>query len=90
MAALGPDQPLPRGVFYNCMILKLKYNSVHKQFLGTITANEEKYEILHDNVPVAILWGVAGADIYESTGAITTRGPMTELHFEGGVCLATV
>merc|ERR1712066_11303 len=77
------------------MVYMLKYDSVHKQFQGTIATenadgkeflivNEEKIQVFHEKDPAAIGWGSAGAEyVCESTGVFTAK-EKAELHLKGG------
>merc|ERR1712066_837244 len=77
------------------MVYMLKYDSVHKQFQGTIATenadgkeflivNEEKIQVFHEKDPAAIGWGATGAEyVCESTGVFTAQ-EKAELHLKGG------
>jgi len=77
------------------MVYQLKYDSVHKQFPGTIATKEEggkeflvvngaDIAIFHEKDPKSIPWGASGAAyVCESTGVFTEK-PKAELHIEGG------
>jgi len=79
----------------NYMVYLLKYDSVHKQFEGTIAAktvdgneflvvNGSDVRIFHEKDPGAIGWGATGADyICESTGVFTAQ-EKAALHLGGG------
>jgi len=77
------------------MVYQLKYDSVHKQFPGTVAAKEDggkeyllvngtEIQVFHEKDPKAIPWGASGADyVCESTGVFTEK-PKAELHIAGG------
>jgi glyceraldehyde 3-phosphate dehydrogenase len=77
------------------MVYQLKYDSVHKQFPGTIASKKEgdkeflvvngnDIAVFHEKDPTAIPWGTVGANyVCESTGVFTERGK-AELHIKGG------
>jgi len=77
------------------MVYMLRYDSVHKQFQGTIATesadgkeflivNEEKIQVFHEKDPAAIGWGATGSDyVCESTGIFTAK-EKAELHIQGG------
>merc|ERR1712037_672867 len=83
------------GMDLKYMVYQLKYDSVHKQFAGTIgtkaegdkeflVVNGSEIAIFHEKDPKAIPWGQSGADyICESTGVFTEK-PKAELHIAGG------
>merc|ERR1712159_977781 len=76
-------------------VYQLKYDSVHKQFPGTIACKEEggndflvvngrEIRIFHEKDPAAIKWGEVGATfVCESTGVFTEKAK-AELHIAGG------
>merc|ERR1711939_329152 len=77
------------------MLYQLKYDSVHKQFPGTIACKEEggkeflvvnrnDINVFHEKDPKAIPWGEVGANyVCESTGVFTEKAK-AELHIAGG------
>merc|ERR1711998_87259 len=77
------------------MVYQLKYDSVHKQFPGTIACKTEGGKeflvvngndicVFHEKDPKAIPWGEVGANyICESTGVFTAK-EKAELHIKGG------
>merc|ERR1719362_2306598 len=77
------------------MVYQLKYDTVHKQFNGTISSKSEggkdvlvvngnEIQVFREKDPAAIGWGATGADyVCESTGIFTERGK-AELHLKGG------
>merc|ERR1711998_521520 len=77
------------------MVYQLKYDSVHKQFPGTIACKTEGGKeflvvngndicVFHEKDPKAIPWGEVGANyVCESTGVFTEK-PKAELHIAGG------
>merc|ERR1712072_1522892 len=77
------------------MVYQLKYDSVHKQFDGTIAAKKDGDKeflvvngtdicVFHEKDPAAIPWGTCGAAyVCESTGVFTAK-EKAELHIKGG------
>jgi len=77
------------------MLYQLQYDSVHKQFKGTLTCSTEdgkeflivngnKVAVFHEKDPAAIPWGASGAAyVCESTGVFTAK-EKAELHIKGG------
>merc|ERR1719262_212386 len=77
------------------MVYQLKYDSVHKQFPGTIATKEEggkeflvingnDIAVFHEKDPTAIPWGTVGANyVCESTGVFTEKAK-AKLHCGGG------
>eukprot|EP00931_Biecheleriopsis_adriatica_P005996 TRINITY_DN107466_c0_g1_i1.p1 TRINITY_DN107466_c0_g1~~TRINITY_DN107466_c0_g1_i1.p1 ORF type:complete len:787 (+),score=191.55 TRINITY_DN107466_c0_g1_i1:41-2401(+) len=77
------------------MVYMLQYDSVHKQFNGSISTKTEggkeflvvngvDIAVFHERSPEAIPWGAAGADyICESTGVFTQK-EKASLHIQGG------
>merc|ERR1711981_1152439 len=77
------------------MVYQLKYDSVHKQYPGTVDSKEadgkeflvvdgQEITVFHEKDPAAIPWGASGAEyICESTGVFTAK-EKAELHFKGG------
>merc|ERR1712039_23226 len=77
------------------MVYQLKYDSVHKQFPGSIATKKEgdkeflvvngvEIQVFHEKDPSAIPWGPCGANyVCESTGVFTLK-EKAELHIKGG------
>jgi len=77
------------------MVYQLKYDSVHKQFNGTISCKEvggkeflvvngTEIAVFHEKAPAEIKWGEAGAFyVCESTGIFTTKEKAAQ-HVGGG------
>merc|ERR1712157_581651 len=77
------------------MVYQLKYDSVHKQFAGTVACkkdgdkeflvvNGKDIEVFHEKDPASIPWGACGATyVCESTGVFTEKAK-AELHIKGG------
>merc|ERR1712183_583912 len=77
------------------MVYQLKYDSVHKQFAGTVASKRDGDKeflvvncvdicVFHEKDPKAIPWGASGAAyVCESTGVFTEK-PKAELHIKGG------
>jgi len=77
------------------MVYQLKYDSVHKQFNGTISCKEADGKeflvvngtdiaVFHEKVPADIKWGETGAHyVCESTGVFTTQEKAAQ-HIGGG------
>merc|ERR1712206_57692 len=77
------------------MVYQLKYDSVHKQFQGTIAPKKEGEKeflvvngvdvcVFHEKDPASIPWGACGANyVCESTGVFTAK-EKAELHIKGG------
>merc|ERR1712032_717579 len=77
------------------MVYQLKYDSVHKQFPGTVATKEDggkefllvngaEIAVFHEKDPKSIPWGASGeAYVCESTGALTEK-TKAELHISGG------
>merc|ERR1711971_1248899 len=77
------------------MVYQLKYDSVHKQFKGTVACkksgndeflvvNGKDIQVFHEKDPAAIPWGACGANyVCESTGVFTAK-EKAELHIKGG------
>merc|ERR1719242_2595966 len=77
------------------MVYMLKYDSVHKQFAGTIASKKDGDQeflvvngvdicVFHSKDPTQIPWGTCGAKyVCESTGVFTAK-EKAELHIKGG------
>jgi len=77
------------------MMYQLQFDSVHKQFPGTISmkaeggkeflvVNGNPIQVFHEKDPASIPWGAAKADyVCESTGVFTAK-EKAELHIKGG------
>merc|ERR1711971_668304 len=77
------------------MVYQLKYDSVHKQFNGTVAhkkdgdkeflvVNCKKICVFHQKDPASIPWGDCGANyVCESTGVFMAK-EKAELHIKGG------
>jgi glyceraldehyde 3-phosphate dehydrogenase len=77
------------------MVYQLKYDSVHKQYPGTVACKKDgdkeflvvngmEVAVFHEKDPAAIPWGTAGAAyVCESTGVFTAK-EKAELHIKGG------
>jgi len=77
------------------MVYQLRYDSVHKQFNGTVAAKKDGDKeflvvngvdicVFHEKDPAAIPWGTCGAKyVCESTGVFTAK-EKAELHIKGG------
>mmetsp|Transcript_134697 Transcript_134697/g.336096 ORF Transcript_134697/g.336096 Transcript_134697/m.336096 type:complete len:785 (-) Transcript_134697:57-2411(-) len=79
----------------NYMVYLLQYDSVHRQFPGTIKTKQDsgkeflivdgqQIAVFHEKAPEAIPWGASGTDyVCESTGVFTQKAK-AELHLQGG------
>merc|ERR1712232_383755 len=77
------------------MVYQLKYDSVHKQFAGTVACkkdgdkeflvvNGKELRVFHEKDPTAIGWDQSGVTtVCESTGVFTAK-EKAELHIKGG------
>jgi len=77
------------------MVYQLKYDSVHKQYQGTVgmkvdgdkkflVVDGNEIQIFNSKDPASIPWGAAGVDyVCESTGIFTAK-EKAELHIAGG------
>merc|ERR1712176_931872 len=77
------------------MVYQLKYDSVHKQFNGTVACKKDGDKeflvvngvdicVFHQKDPASIPWGDCGANyVCESTGVFTAK-EKAELHIKGG------
>merc|ERR1712107_105102 len=77
------------------MVYQLKYDSVHKQFQGTVACKKDGDKeflvvigqdicVFHEKDPASIPWGAAGSEyVCESTGVFTAQ-EKAELHGQGG------
>merc|ERR1712232_1147251 len=77
------------------MVYQLKYDSVHKQFAGTVACkkdgdqeflvvNGKDIRVFHEKDPGSIGWGATGCKtVCESTGVFTAQ-EKAELHIKGG------
>jgi len=77
------------------MVYQLKYDSVHKQFQGSVACKKDGDKeflvvngkdicVFHEKDPASIPWGQCGADyVCESTGVFTAQ-EKAELHIKGG------
>jgi len=77
------------------MVYQLQYDSVHKQFNGTVSSKAEDgkefllvngnpIQVFHEKDPASIPWGASKADyVCESTGVFTAK-EKAELHIKGG------
>merc|ERR1712179_344004 len=76
-------------------VYQLKYDSVHKQFDGTVASKKDGDKeflvvngvdicVFHEKDPASIPWGTCGANfVCESTGVFTAK-EKAELHIQGG------
>jgi len=77
------------------MVYQLQYDSVHKQYPGTVAGettdgkdyllvNGKKIQVFREKDPASIPWGACGASyVCESTGVFTEQAK-AELHIKGG------
>jgi len=92
VAVKGVNEPF---MDLDYMVYQLKYDSVHKQFQGTVeckTDGDKKFlvvngtdiQIFNSKDPASIPWGEAGVEyVCESTGVFTAK-EKAELHIAGG------
>jgi glyceraldehyde 3-phosphate dehydrogenase len=77
------------------MVYQLKYDSVHKQFNGTVSmktdgskeflvVNGAEIEVFHEKDPGSIPWGAAGVDYVCESSGIFCDEPKAKLHLGGG------